>query len=623
MKINPLTAPAGSRLALMGNEAIARGVLEAGIYVVTGYPGTPSSEVIMTLQEYGKGLDIYVEWAVNERVALEVALGASMGGARSMVTMKAPGLNVASDPLISAAYSGVNGGMVVLVADDPGPHTTQTEQDNRWFAKLAKLPMLSPSSPQEAKDYVKISVEISEETSLPVLIRTTTRVNHTVGEVVLGELHPPVKYRFFKRDPERFVRAGMVWNLARHTWLEETLSKVEEIIAKHTVNRVLGNGEICVVCEGVSCNYVLEASEELGVKDALKIIQLGLVHPLPEAFITKQLKGCSKVLVVEELDPFLETGIESITARHGLRVELYGKRSKHIPLVGELSPIIVKKALGRIVGREVEGAGEGVSANVPQRPPPLCPGCPHRFSFVALREALRRAGFNPAEIPIIGDIGCYALGVYPPLNSVWVEHSMGASISIAMGLKVAGLEKPVVAVIGDSTLYHSGITSLIEAVHKNVDLLVLVLDNEVVAMTGHQSTPAWGETETGRKTRRIDIVDLIRGAGVEELLVVDPYDLDETISAVSKLLGKRGVKVLVARHPCALIERRKRPPVVKLAVDPEKCTSCRACVAATGCPSLMMVDGKVVIDEDECNGCLLCSRYCPVGAIVVKENGVK
>lgn len=620
MAPNPLTSPPGARLALMGNEAIARGVMESGIYVVTGYPGTPSSEVIATLQEFGKGLDIYVEWAINERVAFEIALGASIGGARSLVTMKAPGLNVAADPLVSAAYSGVEGGLVALVADDPGPHTTQTEQDTRWIAKMAKLPVITPSDPQEAKDFVRKAVELSEALQLPVVLRTTTRVNHTVGDVVLGAVTPPRKFRSITKSPERFVRAGMSWNLERHKWLEERISLAQVLGEELGLNAARGSGDTCIVTEGSAYNYVVEA---LRGADAIaaKVVKLGMVYPLPGEFLLREINDCRKVLVIEELDPFVESELRSLLLRRLPQVEVLGKLTGHLPREGELDPSIVQKFIEGGVGNAAP-AGHKAAIELP-RPPPLCPGCPHRFSLLALKEGIVRAGYKLSEVPVFGDIGCYALGVYQPIGMIWTEHSMGASISMAMGLKASGYEKPVVAVIGDSTLFHSGILSLIEAAHKDVDVLVLVLDNGIVAMTGHQSTPSWEVTETGRKARAIDIEKVVRSLGLDEVYVVDPYDFDKMRELIASALRRKGVRVVIARHPCALVERRGAGERARYEVLQEKCTKCRACIAYTGCPAIHIVDNVVEIVAEDCNGCGLCARACKFGAIVpVKGDGV-
>jgi len=610
---NPLRAEKNKKLILMGNEAIARGAVEAGVWIAVGYPGTPSSEVIMTLQEYGA--DMYAEWAVNEKVALEIAIGASIGGARSLVTMKGPGLNIASDPLLSAAYSGVDGGMLVLVADDPGPITTQTEQDSRWYAPLAKLPMISPSNPQEAKDFTVRGIELSEELQLPVILRTTTRVNHAVGEVILGEVREPIKYRSFSKNPERFVRAGMSWNLERHKWLNSRLREVEKLGEKYSFNIVEGDGRKCVVTEGIGYQYVKEAAESSA--EDLRIVKLGLLYPFPTSFLSRSLSSCDEIYVVEELDPFIETLLRSYAEEMGIPRSTVGKLSGKLPLEGELGPDSVKHLL---FAKEDAPNGKEEALSVPPRPPPLCPGCPHRNSYLAILTGISRAGFSRNEVPIFGDIGCYALSVYPPLNAIWTEHSMGASISMAVGLKLSGFEKPVIATIGDSTFFHSGIQPLIEAVNKKVDILVVILDNSVIAMTGHQSTPAWSRTETGREVKEIKIEDIVRGIGAEEIRIVDPYNLDEMTKTVSELLVKKGVKVLIARAPCAIYEARRKGRPGYYTVKEDLCTGCLACIRATGCPALYLADnGKVRIMEEDCYGCGLCARYCPEKAIVKGE----
>jgi len=562
----------------------------------------------MTLQEYAGEVDIYVEWAVNERVALEIAIGAAITGARAMATMKAPGLNVASDPLLSAAYSGVDGGLVVYVADDPGPHTTQTEQDSRWFGDLAKLPVISPSNPQEAKDYVKIAVELSEALNLPVILRTTTRVSHAVGDVVFGEIEQPRRARWFKKNPERFVRAGMLWNLERHKWLNKQLSMVEEVSEKYRLNRVEGGGDLCIVTEGAVYNYVAEAVAEKNIP--AKIVKLGLLYPFPRRFLLNNIRECREILVVEELDPYIEEKLKTLLYESGYSIPVKGKSTGHIPLEGELDKGVVLEALGYEKPRQWIK-----QENVAKRPPPLCPGCPHRFTFLALKRAIIKKGFKLSEVPVIGDIGCYALAVYQPIDMLWTEHSMGASISMAMGLKIAGFNKPVVAVIGDSTLFHAGIQSLIEAINKRVDLLVLVVDNEVVAMTGHQSTPAWQTSETGRLLKPINLDKLVESLNPDYLAIVDPYNFEETMKTIEELLDKPGVKVIIARHPCALLEARKKGVSKRYYVDPNACTGCKACLVTTGCPAIIFEDGKAHIILEDCNGCGLCSRFCTFNAI--------
>jgi len=617
---NPLKAPEGVKTALMGNEAIARGFVEAGVSVVVGYPGTPSSEVIASLHEYGVSSEIYVEWAVNERVAFEIAYGAAIVGARAAATMKAPGASVALDPMVSSAYGGVEGGLVVLVADDPGPHTTQTEQDNRWLGFLAKLPVVTPSSPQEAKDLAVSAFDMSEELKLPVILRTTTRVNHTVGEVLLGQVRPPRRVSGFRKDVPRFVRAGMAWNLERHRWLDKQLNIAEEVFDRvsRVRNIVEGSGRFCIVTEGSAYNYVREVVDEVGVE--ARVVKLSLLFPPPRRFLAEAVEGCIDVLVIEELDPYLELVVKSLLSELGVSTRVFGKVSGHIPLEGELNRGLVREAIASLVSGAPSGTPKETQSKpipgVPSRPPPMCPGCPHRSMYVAMLIGVSKAGYKRGEVPVFGDIGCYALASQPPLEAIWTEHSMGASISMAMGAKVAGFEGPVIAVIGDSTFYHAGIQPLIEAVHKRVDILVVVADNSVVAMTGHQSTPAWPTLESGRRAKPVAIEDLLRAIGVDHVEVVDPYDVDRMVSAFERLIRQPGVKVLVSKHPCALLEARSRS-VRRYRVVEDKCTSCLACIRVTGCPAMSYNGEKVGISSDDCAGCGLCARFCPYGAIEV------
>lgn len=616
----------GQRVLLMGNEAIARGAIESSVKVATGYPGTPSSEVLMTLMPISSKIGMYAEWAVNEKVAFEIGLGAAFAGIRALVTMKAPGLNVASDSVVSSAYTGVNGGLVLLVADDPGPHTTQTEQDSRWYAKLIKIPMIEPSSPQEAKDYIKKSYALSEKTQLPVMFRTTTRVNHTVGDVVLGEIEVIERTPSFEFNPKRYIRASMQWNMDRHKWLLKQLELVKDIAVKELgFNKVEGDGEYCIITSGVSYNYVLESIERLDVRDKVKIIKLELTFPIPSNFILENIRGCKQILVVEELDPYLEENVRSLLQKHGINIKVWGKEEAGIPEVGELNPAVVAEALRRFLGLSEDSSNlmrKHVNSKIliPSRPPPLCPGCPHRGSYFSLIRAIRRNGLRKQDVPVMGDIGCYALSLEPPLEAIWTEHAMGASIGLALGLKIAGYSKPVVATIGDSTFFHAGLPALVEAVNKNIDVLVLILDNVSVAMTGHQSTPEFMVTESGRKVKPVMIEDVVRGIGVENVWIVDPYDLRETTKVLQEALKKPGVKVVIARRECSLQAMRKgiryTPPII----DYNKCTNCMACIRSLGCTALTIRDGKVAIIEELCNGCNMCVQVCPFNAIIPRDN---
>jgi len=608
----------------MGNEAIARGAIEAGVGVAAGYPGTPSSEVIMALSRVAKELGIYVEWAVNEKVALEIALGAAFAGIRSLATMKAPGANVASDSFISAAYSGVNGGMVILIADDPGPHTTQTEQDSRWYADLAKLPMLEPSDPQEAKDLVVKGYTLSESLNLPIILRTTTRVNHTVGDVVYGEIERIERRPKFVKDVERYVRASMVGNLMRHKWLNTQLAKVEEEASKLGLNRIEGDGNIGIITSGVSYSYVVESLKRINMDHKVKVIKLEMTYPLPRSFLLKNLEDLEKVLIVEELDPYLELKIRALIQEEKLGIEIWGKKESNIPIEGELNPLIVMKAITKFLGIEfTEPEMREPKITITPRPPPMCAGCPHRFSYYALLKAIKKAGFKLEEIPVMGDIGCYALSYEPPLEAIWTEHAMGASIGLALGLKASGFDKPVVATIGDSTFFHAGIPPLLEAVHKNLDVVVVILDNEVVAMTGHQSTPEWSTTESGRRTTPIDISSLVKGLGVKYLKIINPYNIDEAIKTFTDALKMKdiGPRVIISKAPCALmVVRQGRILGPRRIIDYSKCRNCLLCIVETGCPALTTEEEankiRPVIVRELCVGCGHCEYVCPFNAII-------
>ncbi len=476
--------------------------------------------------------------------------------------------------------------------------------------------MITPSNPQEAKDYTVIGTYMSEELKLPVILRTTTRVNHTVGNVRLGKPQKPKKFSKFVRDPPRFVRAGMRWNLERHKWLNNQLSKVEDVANKYGLNSVFGDGDVCIVTEGTAFNYVMESLRILGLMGRVKVLKLGLIHPIPSKFLAKELSSCSKVIVIEELDPYLEIMTKKVVFGEGLNVKVIGKEEGLLPLEGELSTHSVLKALAKELGKEVVSYEFLAKTEVPPRPPPLCPSCPHRHAYIAILKGIEKAGFRKDEVPIFGDIGCYALSVNPPLNAIWTEHSMGASISMAIGLKLSGFEGPVIATIGDSTFYHAGIQPLIEAVHKRVNVLVVILDNAVVAMTGHQSTPEWSVTESGRKTKAIDIESLVKGIGVDNVAVVDPYDIDGMAELVAKYLRTPGVNVIIAKHPCALMESRIKGVSRRFTVDVNKCIGCLSCIRNTGCPALSVGDdGKARILIEDCLGCGLCAKFCPVGAI--------
>jgi len=578
--------PAMSAL-LSGDEAIARGAFEAGARVATAYPGTPSTEILESLVGYE---GVQAQWAPNEKVALEVGVGASLAGARTLVSMKHVGLNVASDPLLTASYVGVRGGLVIVTADDPGMFSSQNEQDNRHYARLAKVPMLEPSDSQEAKDFTIAAFELSERFDTPVLLRITTRIAHSNSLVALGGRaeHEPSG---FVSEPAKTV---MVPGNARrrHELVESRTKALAEYAETCSLNRIeKGDRRMGVIVSGVAYQYVKEA------RPRASILKLGITNPLPKKLIRQFAKSVEKLYVVEELDPFLEEQIRA------LGIKLAHGPSE--PKQGELTPSMVADLLGvrRRKGRE---AAEGL----PPRPPGLCPGCGHR----ALLTAVKRL-----KVFVSGDIGCYTLGVQPPLQAMDTCICMGASIGVAHGVeKATGRSDNMVAVIGDSTFVHSGITPLIDVVYNRGATTVIILDNETVAMTGHQDHPATGKTAGGEPTNRLSLEAVCRGVGVRDVTVVDPYDVKKTQKVLKAALGRAEPSVVIARRRCVLLDRDLvRHPY---RIEAERCIGCGQCLGH-GCPAIADVtpEGsrkkRVEIVAQLCAGCGVCAEICPAGAI--------
>jgi len=611
----------GKSMFLMGNEALARGAIEAGVLFVTGYPGTPSSEVITSLSSISKSTGVRVEWAVNEKVALELAAGVAFAGLRALVTMKSAGLNVAADPLLSIAYSGVDGGLVIYVADDPSCHSGMEEQDSRFYANLSLLPMLEPSSPQEAKDATVAAFNLSEELKVPIIIRMTTRVSHSAANVTFGPIKKVPRRPSFKKDLSRHTRASPIWCMEQHDRLNHVVDKSRSIFEKLHLNQLITNGKerYGVVASGVAWNYLMEAAKEFELND-VALLKIGVTNPLPENLIRRFLKRKEAVLVLEELEPYIELNVKAIASELSTRPIIHGKSDGTTPRVGEFSHETVRKAVGQLLGRDLISNKViemiEIVPTLPVRNLPFCPGCPHMGTYAAISRATNRLRLGKEGVIVTGDIGCTILGMNRPFEACWTELCMGASISIAAGLKYAGIDKPILSTIGDSTFFHTGLPALVNLVLTNTKVVVVVLDNQITAMTGHQPSPSSPQTDSGHPAKAIKIEDVARSIGVEFVRVVDPFDLKATTEAIIDAVNFDGPSVVVSRRMCALDARRKGVVERVGSIDPGKCTGCLACIRLLGCPALTVgPDKKVVIDRLQCNACTLCAAVCPYHAI--------
>ena len=589
---------------VMGNGAIALGALAAGVNLVAGYPGTPSSEIIETISHYPhEGL--HLEWSVNEKAALEVAAAAAYSGARAMVTMKQMGLNVASDPLMSVAYIGVKGGLVIVSADDPGPISSQTEQDTRRYADFCRIPVFDPSSPEEAYEMIQEAFAYSEKYSTPVLFRPTTRVCHAYASVETPDSFAPKAYEGFERDPGRWVIFPRL-SYINHGKMEARNVEVGRDFSSFRFNTVEGEAsEKAVVTSGVSYTYVKEC---LKGHDGVRLIRIATAFPFPEDFILKALDGVKKVLCIEELSPFIEEQILRAAGKHHLALRVSGKLDGSVPHNGEnsveLCTGILNTFLGVRTGYEQRDLSDAPA--LPVRPPVLCAGCPHRASFYAVKKAMkgRKAVF-------CGDIGCYTLGNAMPLDMVDTCLCMGAGITMAQGLSHMNRDTVSFAFVGDSTFFASGMTGVVNAVYNEADMILCVLDNSTTAMTGHQPHPGTGRNMMGNVVEKVNIEKVLEGIGVKKIVTVDPLALEDSIRAVQECAEGTGVRAIIFKSPCVAITK----PEKKCAIDTAKCVNCKKCIREIGCPALITVDGRVAIDRNLCAGCGLCSHICPTGAI--------
>jgi indolepyruvate ferredoxin oxidoreductase alpha subunit len=615
----------GKKMLLLGNEAITRGALEAGIDVATTYPGTPSSEIADTFSaiareatRQNKDPGFYFQYSVNEKVALEVAAAASFCGLRALTCMKHVGLNVASDTFMTYMYVGCRGGHIIVSADDPYCHSSQNEQDNRYYALFAGAPMLEPTTPDEAKEMTRIGFDISEQLSLPLLLRTTTRLNHARGPITLHAMQKPRKKGTFTKDPLLVTVPATA--RANHPVLLKKLKDAEKISEKSPFNEIITIGkpkDVGIVTSGVSYTYVKEMAEELNLN--VKILKLGMTHPIPRNMCENFITSCSSLVVVEELEPFLENQLKQLAYDLSSDVKIFGKSSGHFSRLYEYNPDIVADAFSKIFNVKNPFPLPVKSAlTVPRRPPSLCPGCPHRATYYAIKKAAPKDTIYPT------DIGCYTLGKEPPLEMADVLLCMGSNAGMACGFSISTDQK-IISFMGDSTFFHSGIPPIVNAVHHNHDVVITVLDNRTTAMTGHQPHPGTSYDGMGKPAKLIKVEDVVKGCGVEHIEIVDPNNIKETTAAFKRALDFKGPSVVVSKSPCILLEvarKRKAKEDIKIyQINQEICTRCKTCIGRFGCPALYFAeDGSVHIDASQCNGCGNCAQVCPFGAISVEES---
>ena len=585
---------------LMGNEAIALGALAAGVQLVCGYPGTPSTEVLETVAKR-RPEGVYVEWSVNEKAALEVAAGAALAGARAMVTMKQVGLNVASDPLMSLNYLGVEGGaLVVLVADDPGPISSQTEQDTRHFGRYARIPVFDPQTPEQAYQMAKDALACSEKWKRPVILRPTTRVCHSCASVAAEPPAAPRGVRGFAKSEKWVIFPRLAYAAKERLVAEEEALAAE--FSRYAGNRLYGEGRLGIAMGGAAAAYAREAGFPA------RYLEIATPYPFPEELALSFLREVDAVLALEELDPVIEDALTRLCGKHHLPVRILGKHTGHVPVAGELSVESVRAAMAAFLGREEHKAAASapLEGKLPVRPPVLCAGCPHRGSFYAVKQAMKGQ-----KAVFCGDIGCYTLGNAAPLNMVDTCLCMGAGVTMAQGIARMEKDTTAFAFIGDSTFFHTGISGVVNAIYNGADEVIVVLDNSTTAMTGRQPHPGTGATMMGGQAAPMSIPKVLEGLGVP-VWRASAFDLQAAKAAIAQAAALRGrVRAVVLEGPCVSLVKGAKP----LTVDREACLGCRRCVRELGCPALFMQEGKAQIDASLCTGCTLCQQVCPVNCL--------
>jgi len=608
-----LTDNPGEKMLLLGNEAIARGAIEAGVAFASTYPGTPSSEISLNFFQMAQESDLYFEYSTNEKISMEVAAAAANSGVRSMCVMKHVGVNVAADALMTLAYVGVKAGMVILSADDPFMFSSQNEQDNRYYAKLSGLPLIEPSSVEEAKELIPYAFDLSEKLQEPVIFRTTTRINHSTGVVSLGKIRQPVTKGNFTKDPMNLV---VVPAVARklHVKLLQNYDTAQELAENSEYNFITGSGSLGIICNGVSYNYVSDAVQDLGIEDKVRVLRIGFSHPLPPRLIKGFLKECEKVLIVEEGEPFMEEAVKAMAQEEGLVLPINGKTKALFTRLYEYNPVQVKQCMATYFGLaytppEVPDLAD--APPVPQRPPTLCAGCSHRATYLEVKKAT-----EGMETIFPSDIGCYTLGLLPPLSAADFLICMGSSVGSAGGFSQVN-DKKVIAFIGDSTFFHSGIPGLINGVYNNHNFTLVILDNGTTAMTGHQPNPGVDMTRINMEGYgRVSIEKVVRAIGVEHVTIIKPYKVKKSIDAIKEAINYKGVSVIISEEICALYANALKLPKHKPFSITDKCKNHRTCIDSLACPAFYIWNDRVKIDANLCTGCAVCAQICPENAIL-------
>jgi indolepyruvate ferredoxin oxidoreductase alpha subunit len=617
-----LTGKEGGKLFLLGNEAAVRGALESGVSLVSTYPGTPSSEIGNVFYKIANDAGVYFEFSSNEKVALEVSAAAAASGLRSFVFMKHVGLNVAADSFMSTVYTGVKGGMIVLSADDPSMYSSQNEQDNRIMARLAGIPLLEPSNPQEVKDFMKYGFELSEKYEIPVLMRTTTRVSHMRGVVELGQVVKGKEKGFFKKNQQQYVVVP-AYVIKLRKKLIEKLDRIKEDANHSSLNKAIDKGgkSLGIITSGGAYNYVTDVVSENDLK--VKILKLAFTHPFPEKPVLEFINNVDNILVVEEVEPVMENEVLAIIGKYNIRKKVYGKLDGTLPRIYEFNPDIISKGMAKIIDKPfIKREIMSTDLSLPIRPPVLCPGCPHRGTYFALKKAIKKMKIKEEDVIYSSDIGCYALALQSPYKMADYCISMGSSLGIGCGF-AKSTDQKVISFIGDSTFFHAGMAGLVNAVHNKVNLLLVILDNRITGMTGGQTNPGTPLDGMGNPAPEVSIEGIVQGAGAEFVKTVDPFDLKETEKVFKEALQCEGVRVVITKHPCAMLtdtQNRRKGINIKYTVNQEKCIKCLICVKNFTCPAIYIKkDGSVNINPLLCDGCGVCVQVCPKKAIEVKK----